>query len=61
MWPSLPTTQGQDSGGLRADCPHSLLVSVAPLLGGRVQVEELGRPGHQVLLALLGPLPLRLL
>uniref|UniRef100_A0A8C3YPZ1 Oxysterol-binding protein n=1 Tax=Catagonus wagneri TaxID=51154 RepID=A0A8C3YPZ1_9CETA len=49
------------SGPQVAACPHSLLVSVAPLLGGRVQVEQLGRPGHQVLLALSGPLPLRLL
>lgn len=68
-WPSLPLTQGQDSGGLLGDArgaqaavrQHSLLVSVAPLLGGRVQVEELGRPGHQALLTLPGPLPLRLL
>lgn len=40
---------------------HSLLMSVAPLLGGGVQVEQLWFPGHEVLLALAGPLPLCLL
>lgn len=39
----------------------SPLVSVAPLLGGGVQVEQLGRPGREALLAVVGPPPLRLL
>lgn len=48
-------------GAQAAVCQHSLLVSVAPLLGGGVQVEQLRRPGHQVLLALSGLMPLCLL
>ena len=49
-------------GGAQATvCQHALLVSVAPLPAGGVQLEQLRRPGHQVLLALSGPLPLCLL
>lgn len=40
---------------------HSLLMPVTPLLGGGVQLEQLWFPGHEVLLALAGPLPLCLL
>lgn len=59
--PPSPITQGQDSGGLRAACPHSHFDIGSATPGWQGQVEELGRPGHQVLLALPGPLPLRLL
>lgn len=45
-------------GGL---LPCSLFIAVMPLLGERIQAEELWFPGREVLLALSGTLPLCLL